>query len=152
MPTCSQCQRNRERLLRPHGLQPARLPCPSLSPRVCPNSCPLNQWCHPAISSSVTPFSSCSQSCPASQSLDTRDRKDSCVLSSSMGYNCVASCREDERCWSVASCQSGCHGSKSDALSSARGQFSATEGTFCLTHTGATLVQGGYRALFKSHS
>ena len=36
----------------PHGLQHARLPCPSLSPRVCPNSCPLSQWCHPTISSS----------------------------------------------------------------------------------------------------
>ena len=35
-----------------HGLQPTRLPCPSLSPRVCSNSCPLNWWCHPTISSS----------------------------------------------------------------------------------------------------
>ena len=39
--------------LRPHGLQHARPPCPSPSPRVCPSSCPLNQWCHPATSSSV---------------------------------------------------------------------------------------------------
>ena len=46
----------------PHGLQHARLPCPSLSPGVCSNSCPLNWWCHPTISSSVTPFSSCHQS------------------------------------------------------------------------------------------
>ena len=45
-----------------HGLQHARLPCPSLSPRVCSNSCPLSWWCHPAISSSVAPFSSCPQS------------------------------------------------------------------------------------------
>ena len=52
----------------PHGLQPARLPCPSLSPRVCSNSCPLNQRCHPTISSSVVPFSSCPQSLPASVS------------------------------------------------------------------------------------
>ena len=37
--------------LRPHGLQHARLPCPSLSPGVCPSSCPLSQWCHPTISS-----------------------------------------------------------------------------------------------------
>ena len=44
------------------------LPCPSLSPRVCSNSCPLNWWCHPTISSSVTPFSSCLQSFPASGS------------------------------------------------------------------------------------
>ena len=54
--------------LRPHGLQHARLPCPSLSPVVCSNSCLLSQWCHPTISSSVTAFSSCSQSFPASGS------------------------------------------------------------------------------------
>ena len=52
----------------PHGLPLSRLPCPSLSPRVCSNSCPLSQWCHPTISSSVIPFSSCIQSFPASQS------------------------------------------------------------------------------------
>ena len=45
----------------PHGLQHARIPCPSLSPRVCSNSCPLSQQCHPTLSSSVTPFSSCPQ-------------------------------------------------------------------------------------------
>ena len=50
----------------PHGLQHARLPCPSLSPGACSNLCPLSQWCHPTISSSVAPFSSCSQSFPAS--------------------------------------------------------------------------------------
>ena len=44
------------------------LPCPSLTPRVCWNSCPLNWWCHPIISSSVVPFSSCLQSFSASQS------------------------------------------------------------------------------------
>ena len=48
--------------LRPHGLQNAKLPCPSLSPGICSNSCPLSQWCHPAISFSVAPFSSCFQS------------------------------------------------------------------------------------------
>ena len=48
--------------LRPHELQHARLPCPSPYPRVCSNSCPLSQWCHPTVSSSVTPFSSCLQS------------------------------------------------------------------------------------------
>ena len=48
--------------LQPCGLQHARLPCLSLSPRVCSKSCPLSQWCHPTISSSVTPFSSCPQS------------------------------------------------------------------------------------------
>ena len=51
-----------------HGLQHARLFCPSLSPGVCSNSCPLSQWCHPTISSSVIPFSSCTQSFPASGS------------------------------------------------------------------------------------
>ena len=54
--------------LRPHGLQHARPPCPSLSPGVCSNSCPLSQWCHPTISSSVIPFSSRLQSFPASGS------------------------------------------------------------------------------------
>jgi len=52
--------------LRPHELQHAGLPCPSPSPRACSNSCPLNQGCHPTISSSVVPFSSCFQSFPAS--------------------------------------------------------------------------------------
>ena len=46
----------------PHGLQHTSLPCPSLYPRVCSNSHPLSQWCHPTISSSVVPFSSCPQS------------------------------------------------------------------------------------------
>ena len=54
--------------LQPHGLQHASLPCPSLSPGVCSNSCPLSRWCHPTISSSVTPFSSCPQCFPASGS------------------------------------------------------------------------------------
>ena len=54
--------------LQPHGLQHVRLPCPSASPGGCSNSCPLSRWCHPTISSSVTHFSSCPQSCPASGS------------------------------------------------------------------------------------
>ena len=54
--------------LLPHGLQYARLPCPSLSPRVFSNSCPLSQWCYPTTSSSVVPFSSQLQSFPASRS------------------------------------------------------------------------------------
>ena len=54
--------------LRPHGLQHARLRCPSLSPRACSNWCPLSWWCYPIISSSVIPFSSCLQSFPASGS------------------------------------------------------------------------------------
>ena len=54
--------------LQPHGLQHTKLPCPSPTPRVCSNSCPSSQWCHPAISSSIVPFSSCLQSIPASES------------------------------------------------------------------------------------
>ena len=50
------------------GLQHARPPCPSLSPRVCPSSCPLKQWCHPTFSSSVTLFSFCLWCFPASGS------------------------------------------------------------------------------------
>ena len=50
----------------PHGLQHARPPCPSPTPRVYFNSCPLSWWCHPTISSSVVPLSSCLQSFPAS--------------------------------------------------------------------------------------
>ena len=52
----------------PRGLQHSRPPCPSPTPRVYSNSCPLSGWCHPAISSSVIPFSSCPQSFPASGS------------------------------------------------------------------------------------
>ena len=54
--------------LRPHELQNARPPCPSPTPRVHSNSCPLSWWCHPTILSSVIPFSSCPQSLPASES------------------------------------------------------------------------------------
>ena len=54
--------------LRPHESQHARPPCPSPTPRVHSNPHPSNRWCHPAISSSVVPFSSCSQSLPASES------------------------------------------------------------------------------------
>jgi len=54
--------------LRPHGQQHARPPCPSPTPRACSNSCPSSRWCHPTISSSVVPFSSCLQSFPASGS------------------------------------------------------------------------------------
>ena len=54
--------------LRPHESQHARPPCPSPTPGVHANSCPSGRWCHPAISSSVVPFSSCLQSLPASES------------------------------------------------------------------------------------
>ena len=51
-----------------HGLQHARLPCPSPTPGACSNSCPSNWWCHPTISSSVIPFFSCFQAFPAAGS------------------------------------------------------------------------------------
>ena len=51
--------------LRPYGLQHIRPPCPSPAPRSCSNSSPSSWWCHPAIASSVVPFSSCPQSLPA---------------------------------------------------------------------------------------
>ena len=54
--------------LRPHESQHARPPCPSPTPGVYSNSCPSSQWCHPAMSSSVVPFSSCPKSLPASGS------------------------------------------------------------------------------------
>ena len=54
--------------LRPHESQPTRPPCPSPTPGVHADSCPSSQWCHPAISPSVVPFSSCPDSLPASES------------------------------------------------------------------------------------
>ena len=54
--------------LQPHGLQHARLPCPSQTPRAYSDSCPLSQWCHPTISPLVIPFSSCLQTFPVSGS------------------------------------------------------------------------------------
>ena len=54
--------------LQPHGLKHIRPPCPSPNPRGYSHSCPLSWWCHPTISSSVVPFSSCLQSFPASRS------------------------------------------------------------------------------------
>ena len=53
----------------PHGLQHARPPCPSQTPRIYSNSCPSHRWCHPTISSSIVPFSSHLQSFPALESL-----------------------------------------------------------------------------------
>ena len=69
----------------PHELQHTKLPCPSLTPRVCSNSCPLTQWCHPTISFSVAPFSSCPQSSPASGSFPV------CQFFTSGGQNIGAS-------------------------------------------------------------
>ena len=65
-------------LLPPHGLQHARLPCPSPAPRACSNSCPSSWWCHPTISPSVIPFSSCLQTLLASGSFSM-----SCLFASS---------------------------------------------------------------------
>ena len=64
--------------LQAHGLQHARLPSPSLAPGVCSNSCPLSLWCHPTISSSVAPFSSCPQSFPTSGSFPVNQVTKSC--------------------------------------------------------------------------
>ena len=64
--------------LRPHELQHARPPYPSPTPRVHPNSCPLSQWCHPTISSSVIPFSFCLQSFPTSGSFQMSQLFASC--------------------------------------------------------------------------
>ena len=58
--------------LRPHEPQHVRPPCPSPIARVHPNPCPLSQWCHPTISSSIVPFSSCPQSVPESGSFQRR--------------------------------------------------------------------------------
>ena len=66
---CSCCSVAKSCLtLRPHELQHIRFPYPSVTPGTCSNSCPLSQWCHPDISSSFTPFSSCPQSFPPSGS------------------------------------------------------------------------------------
>ena len=66
---CNKCSVAKSFLtLQPHGLQHTRLPCSSLSPGDCANPCPFSWWCHPTISSSVIPFSSCLQSFPASGS------------------------------------------------------------------------------------
>ena len=62
----------------PHGLQHARPPCPSPTPGVHPDPCPLSRWCHPIISSSVVPFSSCFQSFPASGSFPMSQLYASC--------------------------------------------------------------------------
>ena len=60
--------------LQPHGLQHARPPCPSPTPGVYPNTCPSSWWCHPAISSSAVPFSSCLQSFPVTGSFPISQR------------------------------------------------------------------------------
>ena len=64
--------------LQSHGLQQARLPCPSLSHSACSDSCPLSWWCHPTIPSPATPFSSCPQSFPVSGSFPMSQLFTSC--------------------------------------------------------------------------
>ena len=73
----------------PHGLQHTRPPCPSPTPGVYPNPCPLSRWCHPTISSSVIPFSSCPQSFPESGSFPMSQLFASC--GQSIGVSASAS-------------------------------------------------------------
>jgi len=73
--------------MRPHGLEHVRPPCPSPTPRVYSNSCPLSWWCHPAVSSSVLPLSSRLQSFPASGSFQMR------VVVFSMNWSSLFSCQ-----------------------------------------------------------
>ena len=71
----------------PHGLPHPRLPCPSLSPRVCSNSCPLSRWCHPTISSSTTLSSFCLQSFLASGSFPVSRLFTSCGQSIGFSFS-----------------------------------------------------------------
>ena len=81
--------------LQPHGLQHARLPCPSPTPGAYSNSWPSCQWCHPTISSSVVPFSSCPQSFPASESLQMSQLFTSGGISPPNQYSELISFRTD---------------------------------------------------------
>ena len=73
--------------LRPHESQHTRSPCPSPTPRVYPNSCALTWWCHPAISSSVAPFSSCPQSLPTSVSFPMSQHFTWCGQSTGVSFS-----------------------------------------------------------------
>ena len=90
--------------LRPHGLWHAKLPCPSPSPGASSNSCPLSQWCHPAISSSVFPFSICRQSVPASGSFAVSWLLTSgvCVCVCVCVLNCFSHARLFVTLWTVS--------------------------------------------------
>ena len=79
-----------------HGLQHARPPCPSPTPGIHPNSCPLSQWCHPTISSSVIPSSSCPQSFPASGSFQMSQ----CFTSGGQSIGVSASASMNTQDWS----------------------------------------------------
>ena len=86
--------------LRSHGLQRSRPPCPSSTSGVYSNSCPLSQWCHPTISASVAPFSSCLQSFPASGSFPSQVASE---------WWLVKMCRE-QCCTLVVTVRIGCRG------------------------------------------
>ena len=77
--------------LRPHELQQARPPCPSPTSGVHANSCPSSRWCHPAISSSVIPFSSCPQSLPASESFPMSQLRMRCPKYWSFSFSIIPS-------------------------------------------------------------
>ena len=83
--------------LRPYGLQPTRPPCLLPTPRVYSNSCPMSQWCHPTISSSVFPFSSCLQSFPASGSFQMSQLFTSC--GQNIGISASASIQKNIQDW-----------------------------------------------------
>ena len=95
-----------------HGLQDARLPCPSPAPGACLNSCPSSQWCHPTISSSVIPSSSCLQSYMYTINMDV---KISVYTSSFIPVHPVHPCfqvsgvhAQERNCWITWSCRVWC--------------------------------------------
>ena len=76
--------------LQPHGLKHTRLPCPSQFPRICSDSCPLSQWCHLTISSSVIPFSSCLQCFPTSGGQSTGASASAPVFQWTVKVDCLS--------------------------------------------------------------
>ena len=116
--------------LQPRGLQHIRLPCPSPTPRVYPNSCPLSWWCYPTISSSVVPFSSHLQSFPASGSFQMSQLCASCGQSTGVsastsvlmkGFEQFGSPRADGSCGACSSLVKAC------SCLSSHGRGSGTE-------------------------
>ena len=93
-------------LVRSNGLQHARPPCPSPIPGACSNSCPLSRWCHPTISYSVVPFSSCLQSFPASGSFPMSQFFASggqSIGASAAEFLCMGRCKSLGSLWSFLS-------------------------------------------------